>query len=98
MSEIKKLRDIKGWSQAKLAEVVGCNQTQIFHLEKGRRKLTKEWAIRIAPHLDTTAEELMFPGLGGIISEVRELAPEKQEEVLRTFRMIIAGAKAELKF
>lgn len=62
MNEIRRLREEKKLSQAQLAELVGTSQPQIKRLEDGARKLTKEWAERIAPHLDTTAYNLMFPG------------------------------------
>lgn len=57
---IKDLREQKNMSQADLAELVGTSQPQIKRLEKGERKLTKEWAERISPHLNVTPEVLMF--------------------------------------
>ena len=57
---IKDLREQKNMSQAELAELAGTSQPQIKRLEKGERKLTKEWAERISPHLNVTPEILMF--------------------------------------
>lgn len=51
-------------SQQALADRIGTSQPQIKRLEDGARKLTKEWAERLAPALQTTAESLMF-GNGG---------------------------------
>ncbi|MDR6757814.1 phage repressor protein C with HTH and peptisase S24 domain [Mycoplana sp. BE70] len=60
MSTIKDLREKQGLSQQQLADRVGTSQPQIKRLETGERKLTKEWAERLAPHLQTTALALMF--------------------------------------
>lgn len=47
-------------TQGALAELAGTSQPQIRRLEAGERKLTKEWAERLAPHLNCSAEDLMF--------------------------------------
>lgn len=47
-------------SQARLAELVGTSQPQIKRLEAGERKLTREWAMKLAPALNTKPEELLF--------------------------------------
>jgi phage repressor protein C with HTH and peptisase S24 domain len=60
MNMIKELREKISISQSALAELVGTSQPQIKRLESGERKLTKEWAEKIAPHLNITAESLMF--------------------------------------
>lgn len=64
MSRLRDLRQKAGISQQALADRVGTSQPQIKRLEDGARKLTKEWAERLAPALHTTAEALMF-GTGG---------------------------------
>lgn len=60
MNRIAELRKKKKLSQAALAELVGTTQPQIFKLEKGRLQLSKDWAERIAPHLDISAVDLLF--------------------------------------
>lgn len=60
MSNLKRYREKAGLSQTALAERVGTTQPQILRLESGARKLTKEWAQRIAPALQTTPEVLLF--------------------------------------
>lgn len=57
---IKDLRDRFGISQSQLAELAGTSQPQIKRLENGERKLSKDWAEKIAPHLHVTPEILMF--------------------------------------
>lgn len=60
MSTLKTLREKMGLTQSALGELAGTSQPQIKRLEDGDRKLTKEWAQRLAPHLDTTPEALLF--------------------------------------
>ena len=62
MSIIKHLRETRGLTQARLAELAGTSQPQIRRLEAGERQLTKEWAERLAPHLGLSASDLMFGG------------------------------------
>ncbi len=47
-------------TQVQLADRLSTSQPQIRRLEAGERRLTKEWAEKLAPHLGTTAAELMF--------------------------------------
>lgn len=60
MSTIKDLREKNNLSQQQLADLVGTSQPQIKRLESGERKLTKEWAERLAPHLGVKAWMLVF--------------------------------------
>ena len=81
MSIIRRLRERKGLSQAQLAELVGTSAPQILRLEKGRRKLTVDWAERIAPHLGVAAFELLFPGATGRTPVADE--PEAVSDLIR---------------
>lgn len=60
MSMIQRLREDKKLSQSDLAKLADTSQPQIARLEKSKRKLSKEWAVRLAPHLGVTAQELLF--------------------------------------
>lgn len=60
MPSLKELREALNLTQTELARLAGTSQPQIQRLETGERKLTKEWAKRLAPHLQTSAKELMF--------------------------------------
>jgi DNA-binding Xre family transcriptional regulator len=48
-----------GMNDPKLAEAVGSTRQQIHKLRHGDRKLTVQWAKRLAPHLDCTWQELI---------------------------------------
>lgn len=61
MSALKQFRERAKLTQQELADAVGTSQPQIRRLEAGERKLTKEWAERLAPALGIGAETLLFP-------------------------------------
>lgn len=60
MGNLTKLRHRARLSQAALAKLAHTTQPQIKRLEHGERKLTREWAQRLAPHLDAIPEDLIF--------------------------------------
>lgn len=60
MTKIRDQREKLGLTQKRLAELVRTSPPQIRRLELGERKLTKEWAERIAPHLEISPQDLMF--------------------------------------
>jgi transcriptional regulator with XRE-family HTH domain len=65
MSMLRHFRTKAGMTQADLAERAGTSQPQIKRLETSGpagRKLTKEWAERLAPHLGVEPEHLLFGG------------------------------------
>lgn len=89
MSMIRSLREARGLTQARLAELVSTSQPQIRRLEAGERQLTKEWAQRLAPHLGVAASQLMFgenvsaPSPAGFITVPSvDLNPPAQTEML----------------
>lgn len=61
MSPLRAHREHLELSQDALAKLVGTSQAQIDRLEKGQRKLTKEWALKLAPHLGIDPSDLLFP-------------------------------------
>ena len=63
-SPLKAARKAKRLSLAALATLTNTSAQQIDRLEKGERKLTKEWAERLAPHLSTSPEALLFQNIG----------------------------------
>ena len=63
MTQIKKYRELAGLTQKDLAARVNTSQPQIMRLERGERKLTREWAERLAPALGINAKALLFSDL-----------------------------------
>jgi transcriptional regulator with XRE-family HTH domain len=53
-------RDFRGLSQDQLAEQSGVGKSQISKLEKGERKLTRQWAERFSGPLEMPAENIVF--------------------------------------
>jgi DNA-binding XRE family transcriptional regulator len=63
---IKLFREKAGLSKAELARRIGTNRQQLGRLEEGERKLSKEWATKIATVLKCTPQDLLFPELARI--------------------------------
>lgn len=71
VSNLQKAREAAGLTQAGLAERVGTTQVQVGRLEAGKRKLTKEWADRLAPFLNVTSAYLLnVDGMTAIVGYV----------------------------
>lgn len=45
---IKQIRRMKGASQKELADVLGCSEAQISHIENGNRKISMDMVERLA--------------------------------------------------
>lgn len=63
MSQLRELRQAAGLSQEKLAEMAGTSQPQINKLEAGQRKMTVDWAVKLARPLGVDPTLLL--GLSG---------------------------------
>lgn len=73
-SPLLKARKAARLSMAALGALAGTSQQQIERLEKGGRKMTKEWAERLAPHLGVAPESLIF-GVAADAPPVLKQAP-----------------------
>ena len=60
MNRLKIFRERAGLSQLALADLANTSGVQIGRLEKASRKLTVEWADRLAPHLNCRAIDLLY--------------------------------------
>lgn len=58
-SPITRLRLAKGWTQARLAEEVGCLRGDISRWERGSRRPNTGSAIKLARALDCKIEDLL---------------------------------------
>lgn len=96
MSIVKdlRLREPFKWSQEKLAEMAGTSQPQINRLEKNERKLTKEWAIRLAKPLEVSPVRILFPetdyksdaDLAVMIEKLSRLNPDERATIFEVIR------------
>ncbi|MBS1067162.1 helix-turn-helix domain-containing protein [Gluconobacter cerinus] len=58
-NSIREIRELRGFSQAWVAEALGTSQSQIDRLEKGQRRLTVEWLNKLADFFDTDIGTLL---------------------------------------
>lgn len=100
MNRIKQFRDAKGWSLADLAEHAGTSPQQVERLEKGHRRLTVDWMVRLGRALGVEpgllSEELRQ--LDGPAFEVwaaiQSLSDENKPRALRLVLTLAAEAPA----
>lgn len=67
-NRLKERRAVEGWSQARLADLLGVSRQTVNALEKGRYDPSLPLAFRLARVFDTTIEDLFDPSdddLGG---------------------------------
>ncbi len=57
---VRTLRELKGWSQIKLAEETGISQANISAIENGRVEIGKQRAIVMAEALNVHPASIMF--------------------------------------
>lgn len=77
-ASLRDFRDAAGLTLAALADRVGTTVSQISRLEKGERKLTKQWAERLAPHLGTTWWSLLGAPASGVAEPAAAFATPGQ--------------------
>lgn len=70
MASLRQLREARGLTQVQLAEGLGKSQSEIARLERGERRMTVDWAIRLAPLLGIEPrqlfDELTGPSTGAV--------------------------------
>ena len=59
-NHLRLARRAKNWTALELAEQVGVTEDQVYFIERGRTKPTRDVALRIAAALDMAAE-VAFP-------------------------------------
>jgi len=69
---IRELRLAKGWSLQQLADAVGASKSQIDKLEKGARRLTVDWMVRLAGPLGIDPRDLVPAATQGRGAEGRK--------------------------
>lgn len=91
-TRIRALRKAKGWSQAKLAKLVGLSQASLSELETGESRIPSgEALLALAKHLETDAEFI----LAGRVSPVSEPVHDMEEvELLKLWRELDPGHRS----
>lgn len=80
-NHLREFRIAAGLSQPDLAKAADTNVQNVSRIERGERKLTQEWADMFAPHLRTTAQQMLFPD-AALLSRLRaQPAPRELERV-----------------
>lgn len=79
---MKSLREAAGLTQAQLAERANTSQSQIDRLEKGERRLTADWMVRIAAALGVEPRALLG-GPAGPPPPARSASPPPRAEMPR---------------
>lgn len=76
MNRIREWRQKRGWSLQQLAEESGTTRAQIDKLERGERRLTVDWMVRLAKPLACVPADLL-PSLvpGNPVAERDRLIP-----------------------
>ena len=59
---IRRVRKNRGWTQAGLAETVGCSTANITNIKKAKTKLSLNMVVRIADVLGVSVDELLGTG------------------------------------
>lgn len=79
-NHLREFRIAAGLSQPDLAKAADTNVQNVSRIERGERKLTQEWADIFAPHLKTTARQMLFPDAGSMAGS-KGAAPRELERV-----------------
>jgi|GEM_PF-1726921 transcriptional regulator with XRE-family HTH domain len=58
-NNLQPLREARGWSQEALAARIGTTGPQINRLEKGQRKLSVEWLLRLCAAFNVSADKIV---------------------------------------
>lgn len=71
-NELARFMRVQGLTDPDLARLLEITKQQIFNLRHGHRKLTVEWARKLAPHLGVSWQELITGAPGSSSDPVRD--------------------------
>ena len=77
-NRLRELRDRRGLTQEALGALTGLSQQQIGNLERDDRRMTFDYAQRLAPHLDADPADLM-PTMRSSVASVLAIALDEAE-------------------
>ncbi len=98
IARIRELRERAGLSQDQLAVLANTSQPQIDRLEKGGRRVTIEWLLRLASALGCAPADLLPDATGGepiemeFVRRFRRISTANQQSVMKLVRDLPGGA------
>ncbi|KAA0589648.1 helix-turn-helix domain-containing protein [Azospirillum oryzae] len=96
MTTMRELRQAAGLSQEKLAELAGTSQPQINKLETGQRKMTVDWAVKLAHPLGVEPALLLGLDVPAVPPAASRPARPALAPLLRTASVPPAQAAASM--
>lgn len=95
-AQVKKARKRKGFTQAKLAEMLGYSVQHISHVETGSTKLSVELLVELANALEVSLDQLLSDSLEIGMTPFRviniEVNSKKEEQlILSVIKELQAG-------
>lgn len=99
-NRIREWRQTRGWSLQQLADASGTSKSQIDKLEKGDRRLTVDWMVRLAKPLGCDPRDLMreAPNANQNFQPVRFAAASSAAEALIPVRGAARGGTQQQMF
>ncbi len=93
---IKKIRQSKGFTQDKLAEIVGCNTSHISNIENNYTKVSLNLLFAIANALNTSIDYILSAQYHNIslaldneiLRVIQNLDVEKKEKILKIIKIL----------
>ena len=93
---IKKIRQSKGFTQDKLAEIVGCNTSHISNIENNHTKVSLNVLLSIANTLNTSIDYLLANQYDNsqlaldneILRAIKDCDNQKKEKILKIIEII----------
>ena len=99
--ELRKLRQQRGLTQEKLAELVDLSVPYISHLERGTKKPSLEVLTRLAESLGVTVDQLLtgnqVTDKAAYYSEVHELLEDRSIRERAVLIEIVGAAKRSIR-
>ncbi len=90
--QLRALRERRGLSQARLAELAGCSQPDIYRLETGHSRTTAEWAQRLAPHLGVSPRDLFPSATSAPRADDGRIDPEVMARAVAVARRLVSDS------
>ncbi len=93
---IKKIRQSEGFTQDKLAEMVGCNTSHISNIENNYTKVSLNLLLAIANALNTSIDYILSAQYQNIslaldneiLRAIKNLDAEKKEKILKIIKIL----------